>query len=67
MNNNQNMNTNEECLIKYLSFGKYEQGIVTFELIDFLYQRGVNFSFSELNPVCNIIDEFEFLDKYMDN
>lgn len=67
MNNNQIMNINEECLIKYLSFGKYEQKFVTFELINFLRKKGVNFSFSELNPVYNIIDEFEFLDKYKYN
>lgn len=56
------MNTNEECLIKYLSFGKYEQGSVTKSLIEFLLGYGISFSFNDLNPVCNIIDELEFLD-----
>lgn len=56
------MNTNEECLIKYLSFGKYEQGKVTNSLVQFLLAHGIQFSFNELNPVCNIIDELEFFD-----
>lgn len=56
------MNTNEECLIKYLSFGKYEQKEVTNSLIRFLLNHNIKFSFNDLNPVCNIIDELEFLD-----
>lgn len=56
------MNANEECLIKYLSFGKYEQETDTCSLIKFLLNHNINFSFDELNPVCNIIDELEFAD-----
>ncbi len=56
------MNTNEECLIKYLSFGKYEQDRDTNKLIKFLLSKNIEFSFNKLNPVCNIIDELEFFD-----
>lgn len=58
------MNTNEKCLIKYLSFGKYEQGDVTSELVRFLLKFDAKFTFSDLNPVCNIIDELEFFENY---
>lgn len=58
------MNTNEECLIKYLSFGKYEQGDVTSELVKFLLKSNAKFTFGDLNPVCNIIDELEFFENY---
>lgn len=61
------MNTNEQCLINYLSFGKYEQNDVNNYLINFLMQRGVNFSFDNLNPVFNIIDEMEFFDNIQYN
>lgn len=56
------MNTNEKCLIKYLSFGKYEHGDDTNSLIKFLINHDIKFSFDEMNPVLNIIDEMEFLD-----
>ncbi len=56
------MNTNEKCLIKYLSDGKYKQGADTYSLIKFLMNYGIKFSFCDLNPVCNIIDELEFFD-----
>ncbi len=56
------MNANEECLIKYLSFGEYEQENDTCSLIKFLLNHNIKFSFDELNPVCNIIDELEFID-----
>ena len=56
------MNTKEKCLIKYLSFGKYEQGVETKSLINFLINHDMKFSFEDLNPVCNIIDELEFFE-----
>ncbi len=55
-------NANEECLIKYLSFGKYEQQDLTVSLIKFLLNHNAKFQFNNLNPVCNIIDELEFFD-----
>ena len=61
-NNSPIMNRNEKCLIKYLSFGKYEQGNDTMSLIRFLLSHDIKFSFDKLNPVCNIIDELEFSD-----
>ena len=62
MHNCNIMNTNEKCLIKYLSSGKYEQKKDTYSLIKFLVNHGIKFSFNELNPVCNIIDELEFFE-----
>ncbi len=62
MNNNFPMNTNETCLINYLSFGKYEQKEVTNSLINFLLKRGMKFKFNDLNPVLNIINEMEFFE-----
>ena len=62
MHNKAIMNTNEKCLIKYLSFGKYEQGVETKSLINFLINHDMKFSFEDLNPVCNIIDELEFFE-----
>ena len=56
------MNKNEQYLINYLSYGKYEQKKLTNSLIKFLLEKGKTFSFSELNPVCNIIDELEFFE-----
>ena len=62
MHNKTIMNTNEKCLIKYLSFGKYEQGVETKSLINFLINHDMKFSFEDLNLVCNIIDELEFFE-----
>ena len=67
MNNNSYMNKNEQCLINYLSFGKYEQHDVTNSLINFLLNKGMKFTFSEMNPVLNIIDEMEFFDNIQYN
>lgn len=53
------MSTNEECLIKYLSNGEKS---ATNSLIEFLALHNINFTFNQLNPVCNIIDELEFFD-----
>jgi len=62
MYNNSLMNKNEQCLINYLSCGKYEQGDRLNSLVNFLMKRGMKFSFNKMNPVLNIIDEMEFFD-----
>ena len=61
------MNTNEECLIKYLSKGKYEQREVTDSIIGILLKYNKKFSFEGLNSVGNIIDELEFFDNLLYN
>lgn len=57
------MNTNEECLIKYISFTNGSAGDSLHYLINFLLNHNFKFAFNDLNPVCNIIDELEFVDK----
>lgn len=62
MDNNSFMNKNEQCLINYLSYGKYEQDDILNSLVKFLMNKGIKFSFNNMNPVLNIIDEMEFFD-----
>ncbi len=61
------MNTNEECLIKYLSNGKYEQREVTNSIVGILLKYKKQFSFEGLNTVGNMIDELEFFDNLLYN
>ena len=61
------MNTNEECLIKYLSGGKYEQNDKINALIKLLMKHNISFSFNSLNPVYNYIDELEFFENIQYN
>ncbi len=54
------MNTNEKCLLKYLSDYSMSAFDATDNLLKFLFKHNIEIKFNGLNPVCNIIDEMEF-------
>ena len=55
------MNTNEKCLLNYLSnYSSAAMGAGE-QLIGFLSAHKIKMHFNNLNPILNIIDEMEFL------
>lgn len=53
------MNTNEKCLLNYLSFSN-PAFKATDCLVDFLHHHNIKIEFHNSNPVFDIIDEMEF-------
>lgn len=54
------MNTNEKCLLNYLSDYSDASFGAAGTLIKFLFDHSRKIEFNNLNPVYNIIDELEF-------
>ncbi len=54
------MNTNEKCLLNYLSDYSSAAALASGQLIGFLSEHKIKMRFNNLNPIFNIIDEMEF-------
>ena len=55
------MNTNEKCLLNYLSECSVSSFKATEHIIRFLSQKKKKIEFNTTNPVYKILDEIEFL------
>ncbi len=54
------MNTNEKCLLNYLSNCQKSAFEASDRLIEFLNYHNRKIEFNSYNPIYNIIDEMEF-------
>lgn len=53
------MNTNEKCLLNYLSDYSMMAFEASYQLIEFLSLRNIKVNAENFNPVCGIIEEME--------